>query len=251
MSSELTDLRIGDIVCRKPFQIRSKLDPGTVKRYAGILKQGGTLPPVTVARIKTPSVQPKGRPLKALQAIHEGTLVLVDGFHRVEAHLQIGADSVPAQIVDATKEDALWLGARANLTHGLPLKMKDLRGVFRRYIQTKQHRKPGGGLKSYREIAADLNGMRSHVTFRVWMRKDFLKLFQAMGRDDEGRATGGLPDASLVEPNEVLHAEHQAALDALRSAAGLLTPVQRWETIDALKATLAVFEELPRQAPDF
>ncbi len=222
-----------------------------MKRYAGILKHGGTLPPVTVARIVTSSVQPKGRPLKALEAIQMGTLVLVDGYHRVEAHLAIGHHSVPAKIVDATKEEALWRAAQANLTHGLPLKMKDLRDVFRRYIQTKQNRKPDGGLKSYREIAADLNGMRSYVTFRAWMRKDFPPLFRKMGRDDEGQAPGGLPDVPLVEPNEAIHAEGQAALEALRSAAGLLTPVQRWETIDALKATLAAFEKLPREAPDF
>lgn len=251
MPSEYEDLNIADIVRREPFQIRSGLNLGTVKRYAGILKQGGTLPPVTVAEIVIPGTAPKGRPMKGFGDIREGVLVLVDGFHRVEAHLLNGGHSVCAEVVPATKEEALWLGAKANLAHGLPLKMKDLRGVFRRYIHSKQHRKPHGELKSYREIAADLNGMRSHVTLRAWMRKDFPKLFKSMGRDDQAKAPGGLPDASPMQANEVLHAEHMGALVDMRSAAELLTPAQRWESFDALKATLAVYEELPREAPEF
>ncbi len=251
MTSELVDLSIGDLVRHESFQVRSKLDLPTVTRYAGILKHGGTLPPVRVARITTPKVGPRGRPLAPLEEIHAGALVLVDGYHRVEAHLAIGRHGISAVIVDATKDDALWLASEANLRHGLPLKMKDLRRVFRGYIHAKRYRKPDGGLKSYRQIEADLNGMRSYVTIRAWMRKDFPKLFSSMGRDDEGRATGGLPDAPPVEPNEAIHAEHQAALQELRSAAGLLTPVQRGETIDALKSTLAVFEGLPNEAPEF
>src|SRR3989442_6993160 len=39
-----------------------------------------------------------------------------------------------------------------------------------------RYKKPDGDLRSYREIASDLNGVRSYWTLREWMRKDFPKL---------------------------------------------------------------------------
>lgn len=244
-------LRILDLVRHQAFQVRSKLDPNTVTRYAGILKNGGSFPPVKVARIASPGVKPKGRPLAAFDEIQDGALVLVDGYHRVEAHLAVGRREVSADVVDASKHEALWLAASANLTHGLPLKAKDLRKVFHGYIHAHRYKKPNGDLKSYREIASDLNGARSYVTFREWMRKDFPKLFERMSKDEGREAPGGLPDPPLDAPMQALFVDCHSALASLCSAASLFTLRQRGETIDALKEALLVFEKLPFDAPEF
>lgn len=63
------------------------------------------------------------------------------------------------------------MAASANLTHGPPLKSSEVRAAFRVYIQTKQHRKGKGRLKSFREMAQELG--RSHNTIRNWMTEDF------------------------------------------------------------------------------
>jgi hypothetical protein len=143
------------------------------------------------------------------------------------------------------------MAVSANLRHGLPLKQKELRRVFQGYIHAQRHKKPNGALKSYREMASDLSGMRSYVTLREWVRKDFPKLFEQMRRDHEGEAPGGFHEAPQEDASELLFEEGQAALAALRCAAELLTPIQRGETIAVLKDTLKAFQKLPVDVPSF
>jgi hypothetical protein len=250
-ASDHSILPIRDLVRHEAFQVRTKLDPHTIARYAGILKNGGSFPPITVARIASPEVKPKGRPLAVFDEIDEGALVLVDGYHRVEAHLAVGRNEVPANVVEASKHEALWLAASANLVHGLPLRARDLRRVFQGYVHAHRYKKANGDLKSYREIASDLNGARSYVTFRAWMRKDFPKLFEQMSNEDGKEAAGGLSDSPPDEPERALLADCHAALASLRSAATLFTPSQRGDTIEALKETLLVFERLTFDLPEF
>jgi hypothetical protein len=55
-------------------------------------------------------------------------------------------------ISDMTLNEASWRAAKANTQHGLPLKMREYRDVFRAFIDSHQH-KPGKKLIPYREIA--------------------------------------------------------------------------------------------------
>src|SRR5690242_16036490 len=80
-------MHIGDIVRHERFQIRKKLDKGTVSRYASSYNSGCKMPPVTVAKIRL-------------------GFVLVDGFHRIAALEKLGVDTVAADIVEATMDKA-------------------------------------------------------------------------------------------------------------------------------------------------
>ncbi|HEV2173067.1 MAG TPA: hypothetical protein VGR71_05845 [Nitrospira sp.] len=85
----------------------------------------------------------------------------------------------------ASEQEVRWLAAKANLTHGWPLKAKEYREVFRVYIRARNHRRKDKSFKSYREIAAEIGGARGHTTIRNWMRKDFPSVFRAMQGYDE------------------------------------------------------------------
>lgn len=176
-------------LCRAPeFQVRKRLDQNTVNRYASAIKAGQQLPPLKVALV-------------------DGVPCLVDGYHRAAALEALGYLVAEATITTATKDEARWMAASANLTHGLPLKSSEVRAAFRVYIQTKQHRKGRGRLKSYREIAQELG--RSHNTIRNWMAEDFRKLFKEYGGNQPG-GEGGLqpqPQPPAAAQNAINHLE--------------------------------------------
>lgn len=156
-------------LCRsKDFQVRSRLCLHTVQRYATAIKAGQVLPPLQVALVN-------------------GVPCLVDGYHRAEALEYLGYVEAEAVITESTRDEAQWMAANANLTHGLPLKTRELREVFKVYMRTGRYKKGRGQWKSYREIAQDLG--RPHTTIRLWMEKDFKKLFNEYG-DANRRAKG-------------------------------------------------------------
>ena len=225
-------LDVASITLLPQMQLRTKTDPATVKRYAQAMNHGVVFPPILVANLA-------------------GVLILVDGFHRVAAMTSLGIRQTPAEVREvATLEEARWLAAKANLTHGLPLKTKERRAVFRAYVKASQHRYGGdrGGLKSYREMAGDLGGAH-YTTLRNWMRSDFPSVFAAMS-DDTGAALGGLP---LPEPRgRVFAREASEALDkALAALPGVTEPEDRgWllAKVEDLRAALVeagTKEELP------
>ena len=179
--NSITSVRISDIALQADFQVRNKLDSGIIKRYAMAYKQGQDLPPLKVAKI--------GK-----------ALVLVDGWHRMGALKRNELAFVEVEIISCRSErDAMWLAAKANLQHGLPLKARELRPVFRAYIRSRQHCPSKGCLKSYRDIASDLGGIVSHATIRNWMRRDFPSIFRRMGDHEElPHGKGGIEDVKIT-----------------------------------------------------
>jgi hypothetical protein len=164
---------VSSIVVSATYQMRNKVDPGTVRRYANVLKSGNDLPPITLAKIN-------------------GVLHLVDGFHRLEA---MTGEEVEAVVIETTAREALWLAASANLKNGLPLKTKELKKVFRSYIRARRHYWKSGELKSYREIARELGGIRSYATIHSWMRKEFPKIAEQYTKEQQWPA-GGFRDSA-------------------------------------------------------
>lgn len=178
-------------LCRsKDFQVRSKLCLHTCNRYAAAIKVGQVLPPLQVALV-------------------DGVPCLVDGYHRAAALESLGYLEAEAVITETTRDDAQWMAADANLTHGLPLKTRELREVFRVYMRTCRYKKGRGKWKSYREIAQDLG--RPHTTIRLWMEKDFKKLFNEYG-DANRRAKGDDSDRPPPPPRDA-----RAAIDHLHA----------------------------------
>lgn len=143
----------------------------------------------------------------------DGVPCLVDGYHRAEALEYLGYLEAEAVITETTRDDAQWMAANANLTHGLPLKPRELREVFKVYMRTGRYKKGRGQWKSYREIAQDLG--RPHTTIRLWMEKDFKKLFNQYG-DANRRAKGDDSVRPPPPPGDARAAiDH---LDAVRNA---------------------------------
>jgi hypothetical protein len=183
------------------LQVRHKLDPAAVKRYGDMTRNGSTPPPIKVAR--TPA----------------GALFLVDGWHRLEAgaletrpSFDVHGDEVLAEVAELSEAQARWEAARANLGHGVPLKPREMRNVFRAFIKAGQHKKgPRGALMSYREMSQHIAGI-SHTSLRNWMAKDFHRLFQDMGGVEHGN------DQAQQPPTVPLSFAEQQALQAIHAA---------------------------------
>ena len=55
-----------------------------------------------------------------------GEMILIDGFHRLEAAKRRGDEEIEAEIMDITEEGALALAAKLNTTHGKRLTVLEL-----------------------------------------------------------------------------------------------------------------------------
>lgn len=141
---------------------KGKILPGTVTRYATRLRNGEVPPPVLLAR-------------------RRGQLLLVDGFHRVEAALACGHSDILAKIapIDSLAE-IRWQAVAANADHGLPLAPSVKKHMFKTYIQTGRHKLPDGSLRSYRQIAEDLFGYVSTTTAHRFMTELFPEVAEEM-----------------------------------------------------------------------
>ncbi len=161
--------------------------------------------------------------------------ILIDGWHRVAAMERLGWRQAEAIVVKASKKEARWLAAQANLQHGLPLKTKEIRAVFRAYVKAGQHKKSKSDYKSYREMQKDLN--RPYTTIRNWMIKDFRHIAAKIGGDENFRGKGGLSD-DRFDPFGV-EAKAMLALDeALAAFQSTTDAMVRGQIIDRLDGLL-------------
>lgn len=148
-------------LCRSPdYQVRRKLCSDTIKRYASNMKAGQVFPPLRVALV-------------------DGVPCLVDGYHRAAALEFLGHLMAEAVVIEASRNEARWMAAQANMTHGLPLKNGELRKVFKVYLQTGQYKKGSGKLKSFREMALEVG--KGHTTLWNWMKADSPKIHSLYG----------------------------------------------------------------------
>jgi hypothetical protein len=216
-------LRISDILRDSRLQVREGLDEGTIRRYADGMKAGVEFPPIKVARIN-------------------GAYVLVDGWHRLEATASVGQCNIEAETVPvADFEQAGWLAAAANLAHGLPLKRREGRAVFRAYVKARQYYKgrTGKRIKSAREIAADLQGLASHKTILEWMKQDANAVYRLMTKEESSMTKRGKPR----DPDEHFIGLVMGAIeDAANGFKGIISPDRRGELIAQMRATLAQME---------
>lgn len=202
---------LADIVCREDWQVRRSIDPTKVKEYANAYRNGACMPPIALARI-------------------EGALYLLDGWHRLAAVRRNGGEDIKATVAGMTEDEARWSAAAGNLRHGLPLKSREMRVVFRVFVQTGQHRQ-GRRFKSYRDIARDLGGSRGYTTIRNWMHEDFPAVFRAMGE------TGRQDDKDMRDPRKVPETflEAKGAVDHAAALSPRLTQTERGELLEHLR----------------
>ena len=115
MSDAYQTVRIADLVIDLELQPRIRLDIAVVRTYMTALEEGANFPPITVFDV-------------------DGSLVLSDGWHRVEAHKQIGKDAVEAEIREGDRRDAIWHGIAHNSRHGLRFSTKDKQRALERLL---------------------------------------------------------------------------------------------------------------------
>jgi len=200
-------IQIGDLLRHRRYQIRKRLDGGTVSRYAASFKAGVELPPVKVALIG-------------------GSPTLVDGYHRVAALERLGSHTVEAVTVEASDAEACWMAAQANLEHGLPLKPSEVREAFKAYVRARKHRDGKGGYKSYRQIGRELG--KSHHTVKSWMHRDFPKTARLYEGEPGDEDDGGLRRMQ----------EHDLQADMAREALGNVLAAFRGVSDDGIKSRL-------------
>jgi ParB-like chromosome segregation protein Spo0J len=97
MTDERRTLPLNDLVLLPDLSPRAKLCEETVIRY---MDSFGSLPPVRVQR---------------------RTNVVVDGYHRVEAAVRLGLESVPVTATEIPDDDLRLAAGLANVAHGQPL----------------------------------------------------------------------------------------------------------------------------------
>ena len=110
---KITEVRIEDLEIDQAVSIRSAflaINPEVVERYAEALDE---LPPVTVFQVN-------------------GSKILTDGFHRVQAHKNMGSETIRAYVLSGTKDDALAHAAIANTRHGRSLTVPEYRDAVAR-----------------------------------------------------------------------------------------------------------------------
>lgn len=221
-AGEAVTVALAELVLNEDFQIRlGKPDPSTIKRYAQAYKAGTVLPPVKVC-------------------VLEGVKVLLDGWHRVAARKSLGLLDVDAVVVRATREEARWIAAEANLTHGRPLTAREVQEVFKAYVRAKKHRHRGGRLKSYREIGTELG--RHNTTVRAWMQKHFPTIADHYAKDEGEGPKGGLWD----QPGRTIGDDLRERLEAsLALAQGEISRDTRRELLKTARALTRAIKEGP------
>ncbi|TMQ89733.1 hypothetical protein ETD83_38635 [Actinomadura soli] len=66
--------------------------------------------------------------------VHRPTMTVIDGIHRVQAAILNGLDTISARLIDCDAKEAFILAVEANVSHGLPLSLKDRVSAAERII---------------------------------------------------------------------------------------------------------------------
>lgn len=93
-----------DVVFREEWYPREKPSTRTIERYADALRGGVILPPI------------------ALDVVGN---VLLDGYHRWKAHIEIGSLAIPAQWIVLHDIPRILYAASQNVGHGDRVKSKE------------------------------------------------------------------------------------------------------------------------------
>ncbi|MCL2118076.1 MAG: ParB N-terminal domain-containing protein [Planctomycetaceae bacterium] len=95
-------------------QARVETDASVVEEYASAMLRGDEFPPIVV-----------------FHDLDSDVLILVDGFHRLEAHMRAKPDEEMEVIIkDGTLSDARWASFTVNATHGLRRSAADKRRII-------------------------------------------------------------------------------------------------------------------------
>ncbi len=168
---DVRELPIDDLVLEPNLNLRDRLDPDAVERYADAW---GRTPPVMVFEV-------------------EGQWLLVDGFHRHAAALVRERRTIPAEVRVGTFAEALDFASAANLAHGLPLTRAERRRAVE--VQVRMHHD-----RSDRRLAEEIGVSREYVGK---VRRQLVESGQIPATEGRVGADGKVYPAALPrDPNE-------------------------------------------------
>jgi hypothetical protein len=133
-------IAIARLVRDEAIQPRIDTDSATVIKYRELMRDGVVFQPLDAVR--TP----------------DSELLLVDGWHRVEAAERENIDKLNARVWSGSREDAVEFAARCNARHGLPRSEADLRKVVSMLLALPKWRKAVDG-----DIAKHIHASRATV----------------------------------------------------------------------------------------
>lgn len=214
---EVRTLVIRSLVRDARYQVRARLDDATVSRYANVLAEGLTMPPIRVAVVN-------------------GALVVVDGHHRLAAQERRGLDTIEAEVITATASEAQWMAAQANMAHGLQLKKSEIRTAFRALIRARRHIPQPGKLLSYRDLTMLMGGLVRHTTLRNWMLADYPDIARLMHQEDPKVASR---EAERDDEADFYNAASENIVAAVANARAVRDPNRRGSLIEATERLLA------------
>jgi len=175
----------------------------------------------------------------------EGILIVIDGWHRLEAMKRARASHAQVVVTAMSRDEAKWEAATAKTTHGVQLKRADYVNVFKLNVRSGKHikgRAKGGRAryKSYRDMANELPFPRSRVTVRNWMFRYFPDIARQIGDDDMPLAPGGLRDANAGELRQ--DGVEKLAGELLRHFRSLSSADERVAAVSTVRELLARLE---------
>ncbi|MFJ6659016.1 ParB N-terminal domain-containing protein [Streptomyces sp. NPDC091377] len=137
--------------------------------------------------------------------VNRRTMQVVDGVHRVLAAILRGWETIPALLVDVSRNDAFLLAVESNTQHGLPLSQADRRAAAARLITSHPHmsdraiaRVSGLGAKSVAAIRRSTVS-ESQLNARVGRDGRVRPVDRAAGRQRAAEVIARNPEASLRE----------------------------------------------------
>ncbi len=201
---DVCELAMDDLVLEPDLNLRDRLDPETVERYA---EAWGRTPPVVVIVV-------------------DGRYLLADGFHRHAAAAKLGKRTIPAEVRVGPYEEALDVASAANLAHGLPLTRAERRRAVE--VQLRLHHD-----HSDRRLAETL-GVGRDLIGRI--RRDLVAAGQVPAGEGRVGADGKVyPSALGRDPNEQLPGRESATRDDPRDHGSRESDAAPWDdTTDPL-----------------
>lgn len=229
--TNIKDIPLDSIVRSEEFQVRSRMNPSLVRKYAKAMESGNQFPPVQLADIK-------------------GKLFLVDGWHRHSAANSLNHETIAAEVKPMTRSEALQAAALANTRHGESLKPKEIRPAFKTFIKGRGHKKSNGDWMSYREISQALGGHVGHTTIHGWMQKDFPGIAEGMGVEAvRGKGYGNPPRVDVQ--GGYFKEARQTIADTLNLYDLLKDPERRYEIIQQMHLAIKHMEQATHTKPEF
>lgn len=121
-------VNLSEIILDAGTQQRSKINAQAVENYSEAMLDGQApeFPPVKLIRLNEPVTLPDSSILEI------GTLILADGFHRLEAAVSAKLGTFQSLIADGSLQDAIYYSMTANSTNGVNLQGKDYQNAIKK-----------------------------------------------------------------------------------------------------------------------